>query len=67
MVPFVRTLKEARSSARDHESSSGWRGKGAGKEGLKIVMMCEIPSNAILAAGSNFWNALMDFLLVPTT
>jgi pyruvate, water dikinase len=45
MVPFVRTLKEAEqvlALLRDN-------GLERGKNGLRIVMMCEIPSNAILA------------------
>ena len=49
MVPFVRTLKEADQVLAIMKEFGLERGKGAGKEGLKIVMMCEIPSNAILA------------------
>jgi len=49
MVPFVRTLKEADQVLAIMKKFGLERGKGAGKEGLKIVMMCEIPSNAILA------------------
>lgn len=52
MVPFVRTLKEAEGVV-DLLSKNGLsRGSGAdekGEGGLKIVMMCELPSNAILA------------------
>jgi pyruvate,water dikinase len=45
MVPFVRTLNEARGVVKllaDH-------GLERGRDGLKLVMMCELPSNAILA------------------
>lgn len=46
MLPFVRTLEEARSQKRYleqvHKLSSG-------KDGLKIIQMSEVPSNAILA------------------
>ena len=45
MIPFVRTLKEG-------EQVLGLlkdNGLERGKNGLKVVMMCEIPSNAILA------------------
>ena len=45
MVPFVRTLKEADAVL---EIMKGF-GLERGKNGLRIVMMCEIPSNAILA------------------
>ena len=49
MVPFVRTLKEADQVLAIMKGFGLERGQGAGKGGLKIVMMCEIPSNAILA------------------
>jgi pyruvate, water dikinase len=45
MVPFVRTLGEAREVMKLLEMNGLQRGK----NGLKIVMMCELPSNAILA------------------
>jgi pyruvate, water dikinase len=45
MVPFVRTLAEAREVIKLLKSNGLERGKNA----LKIVMMCELPSNAILA------------------
>ncbi len=45
MVPFVRTLKEADQVLAIMKEFGLERGKNA----LKIVMMCEIPSNAILA------------------
>ena len=45
MVPFVRTLGEADQTL-DIMKQFGLE---RGKNGLKVVMMCEIPSNAILA------------------
>jgi len=45
MVPFVRTLEEAETVIRLLKEN----GLERGKNDLKIVMMCEIPSNAILA------------------
>ncbi len=45
MVPFVRTLEEARAVL----ELLGNNGLQRGKNGLRIVMMCELPSNAILA------------------
>jgi pyruvate,water dikinase len=45
MIPFVRTLKEAEQV---HAILKDY-GLERGKNGLKVVMMCEIPSNAILA------------------
>jgi len=45
MVPFVRTLGEARAVMGLLEKNGLQRGK----NGLKVVMMCELPSNAILA------------------
>ena len=45
MVPFVRTLSEAdRTLAILKEN-----GLARGKNGLRIIMMCEVPANAILA------------------
>ena len=54
MVPFVRTLEQARKVTdllAAHGLRRGERAPGGGSEdaGLKIIMMCEIPSNAILA------------------
>jgi len=46
MVPFVRTIKEA-------EAVIGLlreNGLERGRNGLRLIMMCELPSNAILAA-----------------
>ena len=45
MVPFVRTLGQAQ-RVLDLLASQGLR---RGENGLRIVMMCEVPSNAILA------------------
>ncbi|OGT29628.1 MAG: phosphoenolpyruvate synthase [Gammaproteobacteria bacterium RIFCSPHIGHO2_12_FULL_35_23] len=45
MIPFVRTLQEAK---RVHEVLAE-NGLSRGKQGLEIMMMCEIPSNVILA------------------
>jgi pyruvate, water dikinase len=45
MVPFVRTVQEARGVI-DLLAKNGLR---RGENGLRIVMMCEIPSNALLA------------------
>ncbi len=45
MVPFVRTLAQAERVTRllaDH-------GLQRGEDGLKLIMMCEVPSNAVLA------------------
>ncbi len=49
MVPFVRTLAEAKAVSEIlHENGLG-RGTGGGEGGLKQIMMCELPSNAVLA------------------
>lgn len=45
MIPFVRTLNEAKSVLEILES----HGLKKGENELKIIMMCEVPSNAILA------------------
>ena len=45
MVPFVRTLAEAR-GVTELLAANGLR---RGEDGLEIVMMCELPSNALLA------------------
>src|SRR3954468_8963568 len=45
MVPFVRTLGEAKQVL----SLLSKNGLEKGKSGLRVVMMCELPSNAILA------------------
>jgi len=45
MVPFVRTLEQARKVT----ELLARHGLERGRDGLKLIMMCEIPSNAILA------------------
>ncbi|WP_396268170.1 phosphoenolpyruvate synthase [Ideonella sp.] len=45
MVPFVRTVRQAQ---RVEELLAG-RGLKRGQDGLRLIMMCEVPSNAILA------------------
>jgi pyruvate,water dikinase len=45
MVPFVRTVEEARKVS-DLLSANGLK---RGERDLKLIMMCEIPSNALLA------------------
>ena len=45
MIPFVRTLDEARKVI----ETLAKNGLKRGEHGLKVVMMCEIPSNALLA------------------
>ncbi|GGO18775.1 phosphoenolpyruvate synthase [Deinococcus humi] len=45
MIPFVRTVGEAKTVLEVLEKN----GLKRGENGLKIIMMCEIPSNAILA------------------
>src|SRR4029450_1020288 len=45
MIPFVRTLTEAEQVIALLKS----QGLARGKNGLRVIMMCEIPSNALLA------------------
>src|SRR4029434_4231413 len=45
MVPFVRTLTEAK-RVTELLAANGLR---RGENGLKVIMMCEVPSNAVLA------------------
>ncbi|MDQ7975331.1 MAG: phosphoenolpyruvate synthase, partial [Rhodocyclaceae bacterium] len=45
MVPFVRTLKQAERVTQ----LLGQHGLKRGENSLKVIMMCEVPSNAILA------------------
>jgi pyruvate,water dikinase len=45
MVPFVRTVEEGRRVV-ELLAANGLR---RGEEGLKIIMMCELPTNALLA------------------
>ena len=46
MLPFVRTLEQARSMRAYLENVHGIM---SGKDGLKLILMSELPSNAILA------------------
>ncbi|MEJ1964763.1 MAG: phosphoenolpyruvate synthase [Gammaproteobacteria bacterium] len=45
MVPFVRTVKEARTVT----ELLAKNGLARGQNGLKLIMMCELPTNALLA------------------
>ena len=45
MIPFVRTVQEAREVVATLEQ----HGLKRGENGLRLIMMCEIPSNALLA------------------
>jgi len=45
MIPFVRTLKEAEGVVGLLEEN----GLKRGEKGLRVIMMCELPSNALLA------------------
>ncbi|GGY87228.1 phosphoenolpyruvate synthase [Shewanella fodinae] len=45
MIPFVRTLEEGRKVVELLKE----QGLERGKDGLRVIMMCEVPSNAILA------------------
>ena len=45
MIPFVRTLKEAEGVI----ALLARHGLERGKNGLEVVMMCEVPSNAVIA------------------
>jgi len=55
MIPFVRTVNEA-SKVIDLLKQNGLE---RGKDNLRIIMMCELPSNAILA--DNFLNYFDGF------
>ncbi|PPI88803.1 phosphoenolpyruvate synthase [Candidatus Pantoea edessiphila] len=45
MIPFVRTIKQAKSVIKELSN----HGLNRGENDLKIIMMCEIPANALLA------------------
>jgi len=49
MVPFVRTLRQAEQVVGMLAEQGLRRATAGGNDGLKIIMMCEVPSNAILA------------------
>lgn len=45
MIPFVRTLAQAKAVV----EALAAQGLERGKDGLRLIMMCELPSNAVLA------------------
>ena len=49
MVPFVRTVKQAATVVRMLAERGLKRASVGGTDGLRVIMMCEVPSNAILA------------------
>ena len=49
MVPFVRTLRQAAQVVGMLAEHGLKRASAGGSDGLKVIMMCEVPSNAILA------------------
>ncbi|MBL8308294.1 MAG: phosphoenolpyruvate synthase [Rubrivivax sp.] len=49
MVPFVRTLGQARGVVSMLAERGLRRAEDGGEDGLRVIMMCEIPSNALLA------------------
>jgi pyruvate,water dikinase len=49
MVPFVRTLKQAERVTGMLADHGLVRASKGGTDGLRVIMMCEVPSNAILA------------------
>jgi pyruvate,water dikinase len=49
MVPFVRTLKQAERVTGMLADHGLVRSSKGGTDGLRVIMMCEVPSNAILA------------------
>ncbi|MBO9687315.1 MAG: phosphoenolpyruvate synthase [Mitsuaria chitosanitabida] len=49
MVPFVRTVKQAEKVVAMLAERGLKRAAAGGTDGLRVIMMCEVPSNAILA------------------
>jgi pyruvate,water dikinase len=49
MVPFVRTLNQAKQVTQMLADRGLKRAAAGGADGLRVIMMCEVPSNAILA------------------
>ncbi|MFO1227068.1 phosphoenolpyruvate synthase [Roseateles sp.] len=49
MVPFVRTVRQAERVLAMLAERGLKRGAAGGADGLRVIMMCEVPSNAILA------------------
>ena len=62
MIPFVRTLDEAKAVTEIMAKN----GLSRGLNGLRLIMMCEIPSNALIAA-NNSYNTLTVFQLALMT
>ena len=59
MIPFVRTLDEAK-AVTEILAANGLK---RGENGLRLIMMCEIPSNALLADGFDERNEAVKVLL----
>ena len=49
MVPFVRTLGQAEKVVGMLAARGLKRAAAGGSDGLRVIMMCEVPSNALLA------------------
>jgi pyruvate,water dikinase len=49
MVPFVRTVRQAERVVSMLAERGLKRAAAGGQDGLRVIMMCEVPSNAILA------------------
>jgi pyruvate, water dikinase len=49
MVPFVRTVEQARRVVAMLAEKGLRRAQEGGTDGLRVIMMCEVPSNAIMA------------------
>ena len=49
MVPFVRTVRQAEKVVSMLAERGLKRAAAGGQDGLRVIMMCEVPSNAILA------------------
>ncbi len=49
MVPFVRTVEQARRVVAMLAEKGLRRARDGGTDGLRVIMMCEVPSNAIMA------------------
>uniref|UniRef100_UPI00286C4167 phosphoenolpyruvate synthase n=1 Tax=Roseateles sp. TaxID=1971397 RepID=UPI00286C4167 len=49
MVPFVRTVRQAERVVTMLAERGLKRAAAGGQDGLRVIMMCEVPSNAILA------------------
>ncbi len=49
MVPFVRTIGQAEAVVGMMAARGLKRASAGGQDGLRVIMMCEVPSNAVLA------------------